>query len=341
LVVEFHLLQSYPIPSEPFHHSKVNRKINMPLPSDEALVASAQDVLGKLKGAFGPHPGFRPAHAKGVLLSGTFTPSEIASTLSSAPHFTAASTPVLARFSDSTGIPQIPDNDGNSKPNGLAIRFVLPNDPVTGHRKHTDIVGHSTPHFPVQTGEQFGEFLTALGGGPEATGKFISEHPSTARFVTAPKPYTKSYASHEYYYLHTFGLTKDGKETWLKYTVTPAGGIETITDEEATALGPEYLHNEILERVKKGPIELKIVGTIANEGDVKNDITEEWEGEHKTVELGTVKLTATVEDDAVVQKNTIFDPIPRVEGITEPEGDKILEFRAALYLLSGRERRAA
>jgi catalase len=35
-----------------------------------------------------------------------------------------------------------------------------------------------------------------------------------------------------------------------------------------------------------------------------------------------------------------MDPIPRVDGI-EPSADPILEFRAALYLLGGRERRAA
>jgi len=314
----------------------------MPLPADDVLIAQTKDVIGLLKGAFHTPPGFRPAHAKGVLLSGKFVPSATATSLSSAPHFTAASTPVLARFSNSTGIPVIPDNDGNAKPNGLAIRFQLPNDPATGHRKHTDIIGHSTPHFPVNTGVLFGDLLKALGAGGDAPGKFLGAHPSALRFVTAPKPFTKSYATQEYYALHTFGLQKDGKTTWLKYTVTPSGGIETISEDEATKLGPNYLHDEILKRVTSGtPVELKIVGTLAKEGDNTNDITEEWEGEHETVELGTVTLSGTVTDDATVQKNSIFDPVPRVEGVTEADNDAIMEFRAALYLISGRERRAA
>jgi len=313
----------------------------MPLPSDETLIATANEVIGLLKGAFGSHPGYRPAHAKGVLLSGTFKPSAKAASLTSAPHFNASSTPVLVRFSNSTGIPVIPDNDGNSKPNGLAVRFLLPNDPKTGHRKHTDIVGHSTPHFPVQTGQQFGELLQALGAGGEAVPKFLQAHPSAARFVTAPKPYAKSYATNEYYPLHAYGFEKDGKTTWLKYTVTPAAGIESISDEEATALGPNYLHDEILKRVAAGPVELKITGTFAKEGDSLNDITEEWTGEHETVELGTITLTAHVDDDAAKQKYNIFDPVPRVDGIIEPDNDKILEFRAALYLISGKQRRSA
>jgi catalase len=36
----------------------------------------------------------------------------------------------------------------------------------------------------------------------------------------------------------------------------------------------------------------------------------------------------------------IFDPIPRVEGV-EASDDPLLEMRAAVYLVSGRGRRAA
>ena len=47
-------------------------------------------------------------------------------------------------------------------------------------------------------------------------------------------------------------------------------------------------------------------------------------------------------DNAKVKKQQrlIFDPIPRVKGI-EPSDDPLLEVRAAVYLLSGRERRTA
>jgi hypothetical protein len=43
---------------------------------------------------------------------------------------------------------------------------------------------------------------------------------------------------------------------------------------------------------------------------------------------------------ARLYQRIIFDPIPRVDGI-EPSADPLLEFRAAIYLLSGRERRVA
>src|ERR1700730_16478299 len=111
----------------------------MPLPTDEKLLALSHDLIKQFDTIFGLHPGFRPAHAKGVSLEGTFTPSSQAPSLTRAPHVGRASTPVTARFSSSTGIPMIPDNDPNADPRGLAIRFHL------AEHSHTDIIGQVKP----------------------------------------------------------------------------------------------------------------------------------------------------------------------------------------------------
>ena len=58
----------------------------MPLPTDEKIVALSQQLLEKFDQLFGIHPGFRPAHAKGIMLQGTFTPTPEAAGLSKAPH---------------------------------------------------------------------------------------------------------------------------------------------------------------------------------------------------------------------------------------------------------------
>ena len=44
-------------------------------------------------------------------------------------------------------------------------------------------------------------------------------------------------------------------------------------------------------------------------------------------------------DSLAQQKQIIFDPIPRIDGI-EPSADPLLELRAAIYLISGRRRAA-
>ena len=130
----------------------------MPLPSDEKLIALSEALIAEFDAIFGLHPGFRPAHAKGALLTGTFTPTSEAKQLSTAPHFARESTPVTVRFSNSTGIPLIPDNDPNGSPKGMAIRFHL------AERVHTDIIVHSTDGFPTHTGAEFLEFLKAIAG---------------------------------------------------------------------------------------------------------------------------------------------------------------------------------
>jgi catalase len=65
-----------------------------------------------------------------------------------------------------------------------------------------------------------------------------------------------------------------------------------------------------------------------------------WPEDRTLLELGTITLNGPVPDDAHEQKQIIFDPIPRLDGIA-PSDDPLLEVRAAVYLLSGRRRRAA
>jgi catalase len=120
----------------------------MPLTTDEKLLTLSREVLkGFDKVDGGIHPGFRPAHAKGILLAGLFTPSSEASSLTTAPHINRHSTPVTVRFSDFAGIPTVPDNDPqNAGPRGCAIRFHL------AEHVHTDIVAHSVDTFPAHCG---------------------------------------------------------------------------------------------------------------------------------------------------------------------------------------------
>lgn len=90
----------------------------MPLPTDEKLIALSQDLIKEFDTIFGLHPGFRPAHARGIMLTGTFSPDPGAASLTRAPHIARESTPVTVRFSNSTGIPLLPDNDPNANPRG-------------------------------------------------------------------------------------------------------------------------------------------------------------------------------------------------------------------------------
>src|SRR5438445_3995472 len=67
--------------------------------------ALAQQLLDAIDAVEGLHPGFRPAHAKGLMCSGTFTPAPEAANLTRAPHASRPATPVTVRYSDGTGLP--------------------------------------------------------------------------------------------------------------------------------------------------------------------------------------------------------------------------------------------
>ena len=98
----------------------------MPLTTDEKLLALSRETLAVFdKANGGVHPGFRPAHAKGVLLRGTFTPSPEAASLTRAPHLHRNSTPVTVRFSDFAGIPTVADKDPQGVRARAALRFAF------------------------------------------------------------------------------------------------------------------------------------------------------------------------------------------------------------------------
>lgn len=304
----------------------------MPLPSDEVLLKTANDLLAKFHSIFGDHPGFRPAHSKGELLSGTFKPTPEAGKLSTAPHF-SKTTPIWVRFSNSTGLPQIPDTDGNADPRGIGLRFQL------GDRKHTDIVAHSVPRFPTHTGAEFLELLQHIADG--TVGEYLPTHPAALAFVTYPKPPPVSFATQQYFSVTAFKLIDAaGKETFIRYIVTPDAGVKTLDAETVKEKGDNYLFDELNSRVKSGPIGFKLSAQVALEGDVTDNATVHWPESNPVVELGTFEIDSVLPENAKEQKYIIFDPIPRVQGV-EPSDDPLLELRAALYLLSGRERRAA
>src|SRR5215468_11640773 len=168
--------------------------------------ALAQQLLDALDALSGLHPGFRPAHAKGLMCAGLFTPSPEAAHLTRAPHAHRPSTAVTVRYSNATGLPTIPDNDPTrSGPRGIAIRFHL------AEHVHTDIVAHSTDGFLVRTGEEFLAFLHAAAaagaGKPEAMGAFLAAHPGARRFVEAPKPVPASFAREAFFAVTAFRFT--------------------------------------------------------------------------------------------------------------------------------------
>jgi catalase len=313
----------------------------MPLPNDERVVALAGDLIAQFDQMFGVHPGFRPAHAKGLMLTGNFKPAAVAQELTKAPHAHRALTPVTLRFSNSTGLPQLPDNIADANPRGLAIRFNL------AEHVHTDIVSHSTDGFPTRDGYEFLEFLRAAAASgedvpsPKPIEQFLGTHPAALAFVQTPKPFPSSLARQTYFAVTAFAfINSDGVTRNGRYRIVPVEGNDYLTDDQVAAIPANYHFDELAERVAKAPVGFRILVQVAESGDMVNDATVHWPESRELVEFGTLELTEVMSDSLSQQRHIIFDPIPRVEGI-EASADPLLELRAAIYLLSGRRRRAA
>ena len=302
------------------------------------LITDLLDVLDKLSG--GVHAGFRPAHAKGLMLSGTFTPSAEAAKLTKAAHANRPSVPVTVRYSDSTGLPTVPDNDpAKSGPRGIAVRFHL------ADHVHTDVVAHSTNGFPVRTGEEFLQFLRAAAdfgaGKPEALGSFLATHPSAKRFVEAPKPIPTSFAKEAFFAVTSFKfINADGVSRHGRFRIRPDDGTEYLSDAQAATKSPNFLFEEIDQRLAKGPIRLGVFVQLAGDGDDVTDASTTWPEGREELRFGTITLTQHVNDQEPERRKIIFDPVPRIDGI-DSSGDPLTEVRSEIYLLSGRRRRAA
>jgi catalase len=248
---------------------------------------------------------------------------------------------VTVRFSDFAGVPTVPDNDPNAaSPRGIAIRFHL------GEHVHTDIVGHSHDGFPTRTGEEFLEFARALAASGPNTPKptpldsFLSTHPKALEFAIAPKPIPTSFARESFYGVNAFRFTnKDGVSRFGRYRILPEAGREYLDTAAAAAKSKDFLFDEIVSRLERAPVHFRILVQLAESGDTVNDATINWPEERPLLEFGTIALTRPAPDDSE-HRRIIFDPVPRVDGIT-PSDDPLIELRAAVYILTDRRRRAA
>jgi catalase len=305
------------------------------VPAQEPLPVAIVHALNELSG--GPHPGYRANHAKGVMVSGTFTPARSARSLSKALHFQKA-VPLVVRFSDTTGVPTMPDADPAASPHGMAIRFMLPGD------NSTDIVSISANGFPVATPEDFLAFLQAAAhSGPGAAKptpveQFLGSHPAALKFVTTPRPPPESFATLAFYGVNAFKFTNaKGVSRYARYQILPAAGEHALSDAEAAHAAPDYLMDELPRRIARAPVRFKLVAQLANEGDSLDDPTAVWPADRTIVDLGTIELTGTVPDQVNAQKIIMFNPLSLLAGI-EPSADPVLLARPSAYGVSFSQR---
>jgi catalase len=302
-------------------------------------VVSPEEAVDAINDVSGSFAGHRAAHAKGTLLSGTFTATPEAARLTRAAHMQGEPVRVTVRFSNGGGNPEIPDYAREGR--GMATKFYLPDG------SKTDIVALSLPCFFVRTPEDFLEFTRLRKPDPETgqpdlekLGNWLGKHPEAGPAIQAAvgTPPPESYAEVLYNGIHSYRWTPaDGGSRWVRYAWLPEAGETSLEDDEARARGRDYLQEEILRRL---PVAFRLVVRLGEEGDPVNDPTAVWPDERETVEVGRLELTgpeASRERDGDV---LVFDPTRVTDGIETSE-DPILLFRPKAYSVSVERRSGA
>ena len=287
------------------------------------------DAMNKL---WGVHPGFRANHAKGIVVAGTFKAAPQAARLSKAVPFAGATIPVTVRFSDATGVPNIPDDSNLANGHGMAIKFHLPDG------TETDMVLNSLKFFPVSTSADFRDMLLAIAASPPDAPKpskfdlFVATHPSVPRAVaTAQTP--GSFADEEYHGINAFIFINDkGERRAVRYILSPERLVH-LDAAEATKKAPDFLVDELPARLARGPVTFYLKAQLASPGDITKDPSQPWLDSDEVVDLGVLTIDKPVSDSLDAQKKLLFLPGQLTDGI-EASDDPMIDIRNGAYAVS-------
>jgi len=283
----------------------------------------------------GPALGHRRNHAKGICFTGTFEANGNGAELSKATVFTSGQYPVVGRFNLATADPNA--KDAMVRVRGLGISIKTPD----GQEWRSAMI--DAPIFPVSTPQAFYELLTASGSkDPNAMKSFIAANPGFLSFVGWAKsaPWTASYAEEPYNSLNSFLFVdgSGGKHT-IRWSLVPAAKPEAISPEELAKRGPDFLEQEITQRVAAGPQRWTMVVTVANPGDPTADPNKAWPQDRRTVEVGTLTVQQIEPEPTGPCLNINFDPTVLPAGITTSD-DPFPAARSAAYSRSYNSRTA-
>ena len=304
--------------------------------SENDLYEQLVDAMNAISGR---HPGCRALHAKGTWCSGTFTATADAAALSRATVFGGEPVTALVRFSNASGKPE--SHDATRDGRGMAVKLRPPDE------AEVDIVATMAPCFVARTPEDFLELLVARRPDPETgepdmekLGAYLGAHPeaqAAIQSVIGSEP-PASFATLTWHSPHAFRLVaEDGEGTWVRYRWRPEAGERTIPDEEARALGRNYLREELAERLRSGPVGFELVLQLAAPDDPLTDPTAIWPEEREQVVGGRLEVTELIDDPETGGHIDVFDPARVADGI-ELSDDPVLHARPKAYSVSAYRR---
>jgi catalase len=283
----------------------------------------------------GPALGHRRNHAKGICFTGTFEANGNGTTLSKARVFVPGQYPVVGRFNLATADPNAAD--AMVRVRGLGIRIIPPD----GQEWRSAMI--DAPIFPVSTPQDFYDLqMASRSKDPDAMKKFIAAHPGFLTFVGWAKsaPWTGSYAEERYNSLNSFlFVDESGTKHAIRWSLIPAAQPVAISPEELAKRGPDFLEQEITQRVAGGAQHWSLVITVANSDDPTADPSKAWPADRRTVNVGTLTVPQIESERDGPCRDINFDPTVLPSGIATSD-DPFPAARSAAYSRSYNSRTA-
>jgi catalase len=287
----------------------------------------------------GIHPGFRRNHAKGVCVTGSFESNGNGVRLSKAAVFRPGRVPVVGRFSIPGGHPYMADEPTDIRALGLSFR------PSDGEEWRTAMI--DIPVFIVKSAEGLYEQLLASKPDP-ATGQpdpakmatFAADHPEFSRAMQVIKsnPSPSGFANASYNSLHAFRFVNAASvATPVRWSMVATEPFAPATPEQAKNPDKNYLFDDMLARLAQGPLQWRLIVTVAQPGDPTDDPTTPWPGDRERVDVGTLTINHAESEAPGNCRDINFDPLVLPWGI-EPSNDPLLSARSAAYSESFRRR---
>jgi catalase len=117
----------------------------------------------------------------------------------------------------------------------------------------------------------------------------------------------------------------------VRYVMTPEKAV-TLTADEAARRSPNFLVDELPQRIAKKPVVFHLKAQLAAPGDQTQDPSQPWPADRKVVDLGVLTLDTPV-NTLEVQKTLLFLPNRLTDGI-ELSDDRLPVIRSEVYVLA-------
>lgn len=280
------------------------------------------DIFYKLNGD-SKNPKSRVNHVKGFCASGTFTPSEDFNQSSlNLPLFREGKILTRVRYSLGGAI-----KDNRSKQRGMALNFLGKNDNWTMVMLNTEINFAKNP-------QEFGQFFEMKIPNFMNAQKIkeLSQRDSYKNFNTYLEKIGISSLEHTpFYSIHTFWFEDYSRNLIpARWKFIPKDGITYLNTQELKSVSKDFLKENFITYTKDKPIEYKMYLEFANKGDILDDTTALWQGEHKNLFMGTLQVSKYEGEEC---NQDVYFPSELPKGVGVPK-DPIFELRTPTYAIT-------